>query len=622
MDTRNTFVVFIIGIVVIPMTSLRRTSSMEIEDKCKVVKSVLQQYQTQCVFFFKPEELQDWNMETELLSFKYFTEFSRNFYLSSMIHDKWKSPISREVCQPFVFAFSNISRLDAILEIFANSTYRANAKFIVFEDSSPSQDSFNNTYIPLDTEFLLARQLDKKDMSIDEFYHILPNTSLLAQTVGQWNSENGLNWTNKSYSQRRNNFQGTELKAVFYPFGKQLYIIENKDSKTIKFGGYNYQIWKTLQNELNFTSNLHRVTEGGFGVRNATGSWNGVTGLLQRKDVHVSFITLVMSKSRLATFDYFIPVIRTRDVIYLKRPEAEEYMLEQVLKPLSGHLWIGVGLVMILISILLTITWLTSGRICYQNTKAKYSLSDSIFCVFGIFCQAGAEDVPNVWSIRLVIISACVIGYIVYLAYSAMLFSFLAVRKYEMPFNNLKELIDDGRYKLGLIENTADFLFFKETNDPLLKEAYRKLVLAEPNHPTSAQEGLRRICDQKRFAHMVLKVNERHLSADLDLRCSYVTLPRFSFSISLGFGCTKNSPLKRVFNYYILKMSENGLLKIYDDRLVPLKFRDKAQEDDAMTVATLEKVTTIFFVIFAGIILSNALLLVEISYHRCKFSAH
>ncbi|PSN40509.1 Ionotropic receptor 159 [Blattella germanica] len=619
MDAKTSFILIII---VATAQHLGNVSSIGSEEKIRVVKSLLHRYQTQCVFLLKPQK--DVGLETDLLSVKYFSEFSKNFFVTAMIQDKWKNYLSREICQPFVFVFHKISQADPMLKTLTETTYRANTKWILFEDTIQDLNHFfDKTYIPLDTEFLLAQKTsDDKTLVINEMYHIMPNTSLWIQNVGHWHPDTGLNWTSETFSQRRNNFHGVEIKAVYMPFGKQFYIIENQDGKTIKFAGYNYQIWKTLQNELNFTSNLHRVTEGGFGVRNATGSWNGVTGLLQRKDVDVSFLTLVMSKSRLSTLDYFTPVIRTRDVIYLKRPEGEGQMFEQVLKPLSGHLWIGVGLFMILISILLTITWLTSERICYQNTKAKYSLIDSIFCVFGIFCQAGAEDVPNVWSIRLVIINASVIGYIVYLAYSAMLFSFLAVRKYEMPFHNLKELINDGRYKLGLIANSADFLFFTETNDPLLEEAYRKLVLAEPNHPTSAQEGLRRICDQKRFAHMVLTVNERHLSADLGLRCSYVTLPHFSFSISLGFGCTKNSPLKRVLNYYILKMSESGLLKIYDDRLVPLKFRDKAQEDDAMAVATLEKVTTIFFVIFAGIILSNVLVLVEISYQRLKFSAH
>ncbi|PSN40521.1 Ionotropic receptor 154 [Blattella germanica] len=605
--------------VVLALVQPLQVSTLTIEDKCRIARIVAQRYQSRCVFLLKPNDGPD--METELLSFKYLNQLSRMFMISSMIQDKWKNYLSRETCQPFLFAVHNISNIDAILEPFTESTYRANTKWLLFEDSIKKEENafFNNTYVPLDAEFLLAQQspANKEITVISEVFHILPNTTLRKQAVGLWHPQKGLTWTNKSCSERRNDFQGNELKAAFMPFGKIIFI-EEKGGKAMKFGGFLYQIWETLQNGLNFTTKIQRIAEGRFGVQDANGSWSGMTGMLQRKQIDIGLMTLMLSTSRLSVLDYFVPVIKSSLSIFIKRARSEDNSLDQLLKPLSDALWVAVGCIVLLASALLTVAWLYADRgIHRRGTETEYNLTNSLFYVFGIFCQSAHGLATNSWSTRLVIINSNALGFVVYGAYSAMLFSFLAIRKYQIPFNDIKDLMDDGRYKLGLLTNSAHFLVFTETKDPIIMEAYKKLVLAEKSHPTSIEEGLRRVCERKHYAYMMLKFFEKELRPGLHLSCNYVALPKFSAPTTLGIGCNKNSPLKRVINYHIIKLHEGGLVKLFDERLIPLRFR-APPEEDVTIAASLEKVTTIFIVFLAGIVASIVILLVEICVYRFK----
>ncbi|PSN29203.1 hypothetical protein C0J52_27576 [Blattella germanica] len=340
---------------------------------------------------------------------------------------------------------------------FTETTYRANTKWIVFEDAIRNENEFlKNSYIPLDTEFLLAKQPpDTKDVEISELFHVLPNTPFNSQTVGQWNLDTGLNWTNKSFSERRVDFHGSVIKATYAPFGKVLYFVEN--DKKLEFGGFAFEIWNTLENTLNFTTTFQKPTTGRFGAQSANGSWDGVTGMLQSKKVDMSLAPLILMNSRLSVIDYFVPVIRTSNI-------------------------------------------------------------------FSEYLQCMTDNINN-------------------------------------------DGIKGPSHKGGL----------QKTGDGCEKPP---------------QRSSRR--DQK-------------------------SLRREEIRAFVAGGERKTS--HRGFTRSILKMSEGGLLKVFDERLIPLKLRKKALEDVG-TVATMEKVSTIFIILVAGIISSIVVLFLEMCYARYGLSSN
>jgi hypothetical protein len=54
-----------------------------------------------------------------------------------------------------------------------------------------------------------------------------------------------------------------------------------------------------------------------------------------------------------------------------------------------------------------------------------------------------------------------VTAFVLFAAYSAIFISFLAVRRFDLPFKDFQGLLQDGRYVLGVIKNSERESYFK-----------------------------------------------------------------------------------------------------------------------------------------------------------------
>jgi hypothetical protein len=54
-----------------------------------------------------------------------------------------------------------------------------------------------------------------------------------------------------------------------------------------------------------------------------------------------------------------------------------------------------------------------------------------------------------------------VTAFVLFAAFSAIFISFLAVRRFDLPFKDFQGLLQDGRYVLGVIKNSEREAYFK-----------------------------------------------------------------------------------------------------------------------------------------------------------------
>lgn len=93
-------------------------------------------------------------------------------------------------------------------------------KWLLFFDSMTSlEEFFADIYIPLDSEFVVARSSNGTEdgdsgISVVEVYNPHPNQPLRENTVATWSSGEGLIWTPVSFFDRRGDLQGISLKCV------------------------------------------------------------------------------------------------------------------------------------------------------------------------------------------------------------------------------------------------------------------------------------------------------------------------------------------------------------------------------------------------------------------------
>jgi hypothetical protein len=85
----------------------------------------------------------------------------------------------------------------------------------------------------------------------------------------------------------------------------------------------------------------------------------------------------------------------------------------------------------------------------------------NVYTLYWFLCDvAGHERTPRSWPCRLVYLTAYLTAVVLFAAYSATFISFLAVRHSPLPFKTFEEILQDGTYKLGILDHSVELNFF------------------------------------------------------------------------------------------------------------------------------------------------------------------
>jgi hypothetical protein len=75
--------------------------------------------------------------------------------------------------------------------------------------------------------------------------------------------------------------------------------------------------------------------------------------------------------------------------------------------------------------------------------------------------SVGSDATPQTVASRVVYGTTYLTALALFMAYSAIFISFLAVRRYDLPFTDFSGLVQDGTYRLGVLSGSARVDFFK-----------------------------------------------------------------------------------------------------------------------------------------------------------------
>ena len=84
--------------------------------------------------------------------------------------------------------------------------------------------------------------------------------------------------------------------------------------------------------------------------------------------------------------------------------------------------------------------------------KDKRSFTDNLFIGFEVLCNQNGNEEINAISSRIVCIALNIPAIVILTAFSAIITSYLAVETFDPPFKNMKEFMENGRYKLQIYE--------------------------------------------------------------------------------------------------------------------------------------------------------------------------
>ncbi|KAJ9579001.1 hypothetical protein L9F63_024889 [Diploptera punctata] len=280
----------------------------------------------------------------------------------------------------------------------------------------------------------------------------------------------------------------------------------------------------------------------------ANGSWNGLLGLIQRKEAELTSEALTMSPSRTELVDFIAPIKFDKQYLITKRSDVFELNWNSFLLPFSSGIWLAVISIMLVLGITLWVTYKITYKWVGKSEAANpYAFHDVLFYIFGSFCQQGHDKTPDSMSGRVVYLVSYLTAVVLLAGYSAALISYLTLRKPVIPFTTFEGLLKDNSYKFGVTPFSSAYSYFEVTKDPLLKKLYRKFLRYPIELPPTTKDGLHRVCKDYKFTYLssLDDVDETRKK----LSCHLVPVNRAYIPGSRAMAVAKNSPYLGIFSH-------------------------------------------------------------------------
>ena len=163
------------------------------------------------------------------------------------------------------------------------------AWFVYFDFTTTIQEvvkQFNNAPLNFNDDFIVALNQKNGQVILWELYKIGSMLPIQHINVGKWTTFEGLKFTNTHKWVRRSNLLGYNFKftsLVSAPYTTKIEL----DSTTGKYNleGSFADFLNLSAQTLNFTYSYIPPPDGAWGILQDDGSWNGMIGLLHKREV-------------------------------------------------------------------------------------------------------------------------------------------------------------------------------------------------------------------------------------------------------------------------------------------------------------------------------------------------
>ena len=262
----------------------------------------------------------------------------------------------------------------------------------------------------------------------------------------------------QNFLKRRKNFHGSKLVALTQEYGAFVKIENFKNAPyfpsnerydvTDLVQGSVFEIWRTLQNNLNFTSIIYRrkVSKWGVPIEHLNGSISVPDGAI--KDAmdglaDILLVPLTVLYNRYLVIDYLAPLYGSPSGIFVNKDSNQErHNFEVFLMPFDKWTWST----LISSSLIITISIVLTSKVLNQGKLNCHYIID-------IFAKSLKANLGNAsftptnnkfQSIQIVVFVALMTGNIIWIAYNGALLSKLIEPQFDKPFNSLESLAESN----------------------------------------------------------------------------------------------------------------------------------------------------------------------------------
>ena len=390
---------------------------------------------------------------------------------------------------------------------------------------------------------------------------------------------------------RRRDLKGMELRLAFAPDENntfdpkrcQMFDCLADDNNKIGFLKHQINIAKELSRILNFT--VKWKIANGYGNQNSeTGEWNGIVQLLKDEEADLSFnhmtitceylmnIFKVVQQSDSCKFlpdarakaVQFIPIVEFNFLMYMLLPEQSTNYMTYIIVLSKEYLLNCLVLMGVLAVMFMT----------FEKGSLKQRLTNGIGTSLSAMVGLGIDNqssfkLPK----RILILTVSLYGALNWSVYNAGLTSALTVQHSEWPVNYFSEIVPNG-YQVLLKSGTAYYDLWRDDSET--KEIFLKTIQGNPDavYSTPEEAAAKILTGGKYIAPSAdtspLAINYKgKIGAPLTMRKK----------LRAGLGFTYNSEYLDIFNHFLTKMKENGILEKIEEGSKTYQEANRPSED-------------------------------------------
>ncbi|XP_018371881.1 PREDICTED: uncharacterized protein LOC108766848 [Trachymyrmex cornetzi] len=409
-------------------------------------------------------------------------------------------------------------------------------------------------------------------------WYVIRDNYIRTFDLATWSPDKGLILrTQENLYARRSDMFGDVVRVT---------VVNNSPLVSLKngtMGGFFGSLLIELSKVMNFTIKILDPVDS-FGSWDPQNGWSGAIGKLVNNEADIGIAAFTVTNDRLNAIDFTIPLIRTQYRLYLHEPITPYVQWFWYFKVFSPGVWGTLIMIIIIASILLTVI----------KTKG-FSMSiifDNYIKVWGIYCQQG---------LPVIILST----------YFASLISYLALNTAKLPFSTLEGYVEDGTYKLLVLQNSAEYDIPLYSKDPLLLKMYESRE-DKDYLPFNLSEGFKKICERMDLVFLTTEVFKNYMSIYIQCELVYIDTGRIDNN---AITLKKGSPYTGFINYHLRRFQLNGVINKLQNKN-PLKMPTKGLIGNF--IVDITDVTPILTIVAGSTVLSLFILIIEKVYYSFK----
>ncbi|XP_031783663.1 glutamate receptor ionotropic, delta-2 isoform X1 [Nasonia vitripennis] len=500
---------------------------------------------------------------------------SKNHVLNNQLNydDFEENIVQYPVHQTTIFLDYDCPRASEALRKANNSgLFSAPIKWLILQDlrNAPNENCtetdcilniFHDYAMFPDSEILIFERTSKNYVKILSVYRPSPVRDMMIEDRGFWSKEDGLKMKDAHVSsRRRRNLYMTPLKSSIVVTNPDTlnHLTDYRDEHVDTITKCNYVWLHHLVAAMNATVTYNVVNS--WGYRDKNGSWNGMMGMLSRKEIDIGGTSMFLVGDRWADAHY-IPLSTPTRAAFIFRQPPLSFVSNLFTLPFRPSVWIAIGILLIIIflSLVISTKWEWVTKEVDSSGTPPPSLSDNLLLVVGAIAQQGFGRNPRTVPSRIVLLMLLLAALNLYASYSANIVALL--QSTTTSIQTLRDLLDSP-IKCGAQDIVYNRYYFNLEKDPVRRGIIDHKI--EPkggkSNWMSADDGIKNI-RQGFFAFFMetgpgYKIIQE--TFEEDEKCGFREM-YFIEHFDPMFTIVKQSPYVEIMRVNSLKIEESGL---------------------------------------------------------------